>query len=166
MVGRTIVWMTAAASLLWGAAESLEVTADRFTHLEKEQKAIFEGHAHAAQGKSRIDARKFIVNFDKEGNARVYQAIGGVRFEIVKAPDRHIKGSCERLVYRVDEDSYRLIGHAYVNDLVNKRIMKGEEIYLDNKKGLATAKSGKKGPVKFVFPMKDATGKKKKKGKH
>ncbi len=161
MLQRTVWWMTAAASLLWGA-ENLEVTADRFTHLEKEQKAIFEGHAHATQGKSRIDARKFIVNFDKDGNARVYQAISGVRFEIVKAPDRHIKGSCDRLVYRVAEDTYRLIGHAYVNDLVNKRVMKGQEIYLDNKKGLATAKSGKKGPVKFVFPMKDATGKKKK----
>ncbi len=161
MLRRTVWWMTAAASLLW-SAENLEVTADRFTHLEKEQKAIFEGHAHATQGKSRIDARKFIVNFDKDGNARVYQAIDGVRFEIVKMPDRHIKGSCDRLVYRVAEDTYRLIGHAYVNDLVNKRVMKGQEIYLDNKKGLATAKSGKKGPVKFVFPMKEATGKKKK----
>ena len=161
MLRRTVWWMTAGVSLLWGV-ENLEVTSDRFTHLEKEQKAIFEGHAHATQGKSRIDARKFIVNFDKDGNARVYQAIGGVRFEIIKAPDRHIKGRCDRLVYRVAEDTYRLVGHAYVNDLVNKRIMKGQEIYLDNKKGLATAKSGKKGPVKFVFPMKEATGKKKK----
>ena len=165
MAGRTVWWMTAIASLLW-SAENLEVTADRFTHLEKEQKAIFEGHARASQGKSRIDARKFIINFDKKGNARIYQAIGGVRFEIVKAPERHIKGRCERLVYRISEDTYRLVGHAYVNDLVNRRIMKGEEIYLDNKKGLASAKSGKKGPVKFVFPMKDATGtRKKKKGK-
>ncbi|WP_292658328.1 lipopolysaccharide transport periplasmic protein LptA [Nitratifractor sp.] len=160
---KRMLWGMTAASLLWGA-ENLEVTADRFTHLEKEQKAIFEGHAHAMQGKSRIDAKKFIVNFDKEGNARVYQAIGHVRFEIVKAPDRHVKGSCDRLIYRVAEDTYRLVGHADVNDLINKRIMKGQEIYLDNKKGLATAKSGHNGPVKFVFPMKDATGKKK--GKH
>jgi len=165
MLARTMVGMIAAASLLWGA-DNLEVTADRFTHLEKEQKAIFEGHAHAAQGRSRIDARKFVINFDKKGNARIYRAIGRVRFEIIKAPDRHIKGSCDRLVYRVAEDTYRLVGHAYVDDLINKRIMKGQEIYLDNKKGLATAKSGRKGPVKFVFPMKDATGKKKKKGKH
>jgi lipopolysaccharide export system protein LptA len=149
---------------LWGA-ENLEVTADKFTHLEKEQKAIFQGHARATQGASWIKAQRFVVYFDKENNAKEYQASGGVTFAIVKKPDRDVRGHCDTLVYKVAEDSYRLIGHAVVDDRVNQRLMKGEKIFLDNKRGLATATSGKKGPVKFVFPMKDAQGAKKKKGK-
>ena len=144
---------------LWGA-ENLEVTADKFEHLEKEQKAIFEGHAHATQGKSRIDADRFVLLFDKEGQTREYRALGHVRFEIIK-PQRHIKGRCNRLVYNVQRDTYLLAGKALVNDLINHRTMSGSEIFLDNKTGRASAKSGHKAPVKFVFPMKDATGKKK-----
>ena len=147
------VWLVAAV-WVW-AVENLEVSADRFEHLEKEKKAVFQGHAHATQGKSRIDARKFVVYFDDKGETREYRAIGDVRFEIVK-PQRHIKGRCDRLVYNVPEDTYRLLGKAKVEDLLNKRTMSGEEIFLDNKTGRASAKSDRKGPVRFIFPMKDA----------
>jgi lipopolysaccharide export system protein LptA len=157
------IWLGLA---VWASAvENLEVSADKFEHLEKEKKAIFRGHAHATQGKSRIDARKFVVYFDDRGETREYQALGKVRFEIIK-PNRHIKGRCDRLVYNVAADTYRLSGHTYLQDLINKRTMSGKEIFLDNRKGKATAVSDRKGPVKFVFPMKDTKGgKKKKKGK-
>ncbi len=148
-----------ASFCVWGA-ENLEVTADKFEHLEKEQKAIFDGHAHATQGKSRIDADRFEIFFDKEGEAKEYRALGHVRFEIIK-PQRHIKGACDRLTYEVKGDTYLLVGKASVNDLINHRTMNGAKIFLDNKTGRASASSEGKGPVKFVFPMKDATGKKK-----
>jgi lipopolysaccharide export system protein LptA len=156
--------LTAVMTVLGWSAGNLEVSADKFEHLEKEQKAIFQGHAHATQEKSRIDADKFVVLFDKEGETREYQALGKVRFEIVK-PDRHFKGHCQKLIYNVPKDTYRLLGKAVVQDLINHRTMSGEEIFLDNKTGRATAKSDRKGPVKFVFPMQDAKGGKKKKEK-
>lgn len=140
---------------------ALEVTADRFTHVEAEHKAVFDGHAHAVQGKSRVDADRFIVYFDKGNSAREYRAIGHVRFEIVR-PDQHVKGRCAQLTYRVAEETYRLKGDAHLNDLLNYREMQGEEIFLDNKKKLATAKSDKKGPVKFIFQMKKSPSTQKK----
>jgi|GEM_PF-220348 len=143
------------------AGGALEVSADRFTHVEAEHKAVFEGHAHAVQGKSRVDADRFIVYFDKRNNAREYRAIGHVRFEIVR-PDQHVKGHCAKLTYRVQEETYRLKGGARLTDLLNHREMQGEEIFLDNKKKLATAKSDKKGPVKFIFQMKKSPSTKKK----
>jgi lipopolysaccharide export system protein LptA len=151
------VWIVLMA---WGqAVENLEVSADKFEHLEKEKKAIFRGNAHATQGKSRIDAETFVVFFDEKGEAREYRALDRVRFEIVK-PERHIRGRCEKLVYDVPADTYRLMGNARVEDLINHRTMSGEEIFLDNKTGRATAESDRKGPVKFTFPMKDAGGRK------
>ena len=154
------IWLGAVLAV-W-AVENLEVMADKFEHLDKEKKAIFEGHAHATQGKSRIDAKRFVIYFDEKGETKRYEASGGVHFEIVK-PDRHIQGSCDRLVYRVAADTYRLSGHTQVKDLINQRTMSGNEIFLDNKRGLTTAVSGKKGPVKFIFPMKDAKSGKSKK---
>lgn len=153
------IWLLLAMGV-W-AAENLEVTADKFEHLQKEKKAIFLGHAHARQGKSRIDAEKFVVFFDDKGGTREYQAMGTVRFEIVR-PGRHIKGHCDRLIYNVSKETYRLIGHTQVEDLINHRTMSGQEIFLDNKKGLATAVSDRKGPVKFIFPIQDAKGGKRK----
>jgi len=152
-----IGWCAAA-----GAGESLEVTADRFTHIEQEHKAIFEGHARAVQGKSRIDAKKFIVLLDANNTAREYQAIGNVRFEIVK-PQQHVKGSCTRLYYRVAEETYRLKGNARVEDLLNHRKMSGEEVFLDNRRKKASAVSERNRPVRFIFQMNDAEKKKKNK---
>lgn len=138
-----------------GAKEvPLEVKADHFTNIDKEKKAIFEGHAYATQGKSWVRGDKFIVLFDQDGNAREYQAIGNVHFEIVK-PKQHVKGKSGRLTYQVSDDTYLLEEHAVLDDLLNKRKMEGERIFLDNKGGRATAESGKKGPVKFIFQMKE-----------
>ncbi len=149
---KEIIGLILLASSLWGA-QNLEVTSDNFTNLDKEHKAIFVGHAHATQGKSKIDANKFIVNFDEDGNAKVYQAIGNVRFEIFKASGSHTKGRCNHLYYWANKDTYKLIGNAKVEDLVKKRTITGQEIFLDNKRGLSTAKSNHSGPVKFTFPM-------------
>jgi len=147
-------------SLLAWAGESLEVTADKFTHMEQEHKAVFEGHARAVQGKSRIDAEKFIVLLDGNNSAREYQAIGNVRFEIVK-PRQHVKGRCGRLYYRVEEETYRLKGNAKVEDLLNNRKMSGEEVFLDNRRRKASAVSERNKPVRFIFQMNDAEKKKK-----
>jgi lipopolysaccharide export system protein LptA len=147
-------------SLLAWAGESLEVTADKFTHMEQEHKAVFEGHARAVQGKSRIDAEKFIVLLDGNNSAREYQAIGNVRFEIVK-PRQHVKGRCRRLYYRVEEETYRLKGNAKVEDLLNNRKMSGEEVFLDNRRRKASAVSERNKPVRFIFQMNDAEKKKK-----
>ncbi len=135
-------------------AEQLEVTADKFTHIEKENKAIFEGHAHAINDKSRVDADRFVIYLDKNNKTKEYHAVGHVRFEIIK-PDQHVKGSCDRLIYNVIKETYRLKGHAKIKDILNGREMSGDEVYLDNLKKEAKAKSHHKKPVKFIFQMKD-----------
>lgn len=135
-------------------AEQLEVTADKFTHIEKENKAIFEGDAHAVNGKSRVDADRFVIYLDKNNKAKEYHAEGNVRFEIVK-PDQHVKGKSDNLIYNVEKETYLLKGHAQIKDLLNGREMSGDEVFLDNLKKEAKAESRHKKPVKFIFQMKD-----------
>ena len=142
------------------AQEQLEVTADKFTHIEKENKAIFEGHAHAINGKSWVTADRFIIFLDKNNKTKEYHAVGHVRFEIVK-PDQHVKGECDNLIYNVKKETYLLKGNANIKDLLNGRQMSGDEVYLDNLKKEAKAKSLHKKPVKFIFQMKDIKDSKK-----
>ncbi len=144
-----------------GYAGKLEVTADKFTHVDSKKQAVFEGHAHAQEGKSKIDADKFIIYLDKDNEAKEYHAIKNVRFEIIR-PSQHIKGRCNYMVYNVKDDSYKLKGNAKLEDILNKRKMSGSVIYLDNKKQNASVTSTKNKPVKFIFQMKD---KKKRSGK-
>jgi len=133
----------------------LEVTAEKFIQLEKKNMTIFEGNAHVKDGKSNVWADKFIIYANKDSNASIYKAIGNVRFEINR-PGEHFKGRCDRLIYSVKTMSYRLIGHAKVDDLLHKRSLSGDEILLDNKKHQTSAISDKKKPVKFVFQMEDS----------
>jgi len=134
-------------------SESLEITADNFTHIESQKKAIFEGNAKAKEGKSKITANKFIVYFGKGNQAREYQAVGNVKFDI-NQKKQHVKGSCKKLIYKVQEETYLLEGNAKLVDVINNREMEGERLFLDNKNGKAYAKSNKKRPVKFIFEIK------------
>jgi lipopolysaccharide export system protein LptA len=143
------------------AKPPLEVISDKFSSNENKHIAVFEGNAKATQGKSWIKAKKFIVYLDKNNSAKEYRAIGDVSFEIIK-PKQHIKGVCNLLIYRVKSDSYTLEGNATVDDILNKRKMSADRLFLDNKNSFAKAISKKKGPVKLIFQMDDATGNKKK----
>jgi lipopolysaccharide export system protein LptA len=138
------------------AKEPLEVVSDKFASDENKHIAIFEGNAKATQGKSWIKAKKFIVFLDKNNSAKEYRAIKDVTFEIIK-PKQHVKGSCDLLIYKVKSDTYTLEGNASVNDLLNKRKMSADRLILDNKHSRARAVSKKKGPVKLIFEVNDAT---------
>jgi len=140
--------------LIYAKSQNLEITADKFTHIESENKAIFEGHAIAKDGKSSVRADRFVIYLDKNNKAKMYNALGHVRFEIIK-PNQHVKGRCNSLIYKVTKEVYILKGHAYLEDILNKRTMSGDELYLDNLKKEAKAKSDHKKPVKFIFQLKD-----------
>jgi len=139
---------------IYAVSQNLEITADKFTHIESENKAIFEGHAVAKDGNSSVKADRFIIYLDKNNKAKKYNALGHVQFEIIK-PNQHIKGRCDSLIYKVTKEVYILKGHAYLEDILHKRTMSGDELYLDNLKKEAKAKSDHKKPVKFIFQLKD-----------
>jgi len=147
------IWIVSVITLILNG-ESLEISADNFTHIEQKHKAVFEGHAYAKEGNSTISADRLIVYFDDKNRAKEYQAIGSVHFEIIK-PKQDVEGSCQKLIYNVVSDTYKMVGNAKLIDKINHREMEGEEVYLDNKHKEASAKSDKKGPVKFIFKMKD-----------
>jgi len=123
------------------------------TQMEANQTAniiSFVGDAKVKQGDSWIFADKIVVHFDENNQTKSYNAIGNVRFEFIKEKS-HYKGKAKELVYKPLKEQYVLIGNAYIDDLLNKRTIKGDEITLDMTTGNANVKGSRKKPVKFIF---------------
>lgn len=118
---------------------------------EQEKKEVhFIGNVKIKQLESRLYGDKVIVYFDENNETEKYEAIGSVRFEIKKEKMSY-KGRAERVVHYPLQSKYMLSGKAVIEDLVNKRRIKGEVITLDMVSGNANVKGNEKKPVKFIF---------------
>jgi len=138
---------------IFAFAQNLEITSNNFYYKDGEARAEFSGSVVAKEGSSSIKADKLIVLLDENSEAKEYIAKGNVSFEI-KNKKKDIKGRCAILKYDPIKDVYTLKGNVFLNDVLNKRKVYGDEIILDNKNGSSYAKSTKKKPVKFIFKVK------------
>ena len=131
-------------------AEKVEVTSDSMNAIDLKKEVHFIGNAKVKQLKDWIHADKIIVHLTEENQARMYEALGSVTFEFQNEKGHYV-GSSEKVEYYPLKSLYVLIGKAKVNDLLNKRTAKGDEITVDMLTGNSNVKGTKKKPVKFTF---------------
>jgi lipopolysaccharide export system protein LptA len=131
-------------------AEKVEITSDTMNANDLKKEVHFIGNAKVKQLKDWIHADKIIVHLNKNNQAKMYEAIGSVTFEF-QNDKGHYVGSSKRVKYYPTKSLYTLLGNAKVDDLVNKRSAKGEEITVDMLTGNSNVVGGKKKPVKFTF---------------
>jgi len=136
-------------------ASNLEITSKDFFYKDGDSKATFSGNVIAKEQNNLIKSDKLVVYLDENNEANKYQAIGKVYFEIVNKK-KDIKGSCDTLTYLPKDDKYILIGKVSINDDKTKRKVFGDEIIIDNKKGISYANSKSNKPVKFIFKVKSS----------
>lgn len=110
----------------------------------------FLGNAKVKKLEDWIHADKIIVYFNDQNETKMYEAIGKVTFEF-KNEKGHYKGKSEKVTYYPQKSFYVLSGKAKVDDVMNKRQVKGDEITLDMVTGDSQVKGSKKKPVKFIF---------------
>ncbi len=131
-------------------ASKVEITSDSMNANDMNKEVHFIGNAKVKQLKDWIHAEKIIVHLDEKNQAKMYEAIGNVTFEFQNEKG-HYLGSSDRVKYFPLTSLYILTGKAKVNDLVNKRTAKGDEISVDMITGNSKVKGSKKKPVKFTF---------------
>ena len=134
------------------AAQKVEVTADTMKAMESKKEIHFTGNVHIRQGESWLHGEKVIVHFSENNETDQYEARGDVSFEI-KSGKGDYKGSAQRVIYYPLKSQYILKGNTRIDDVLNQRHIKGEEVLLDMKTGNATIKGKPKKPVKFIFDM-------------
>ena len=131
-------------------ASKVEITSDSMNANDMNKEVHFIGNAKVKQLKDWIHAEKIIVYLDKKNQAKMYEAIGSVTFEFQNEKGHYI-GSSDKVKYYPLKSLYVLLGKAKVNDQLNKRTAKGDEITVDMLTGNSKVKGSKKKPVKFTF---------------
>ena len=133
-------------------AEKVEITST-FMEAENAKKEVhFIGNAKVKKLNDWLHADKIIVYFDENNETKRYDALGNVTFEF-KDEKKFYKGSANKVTYHPTKSLYILTGKAVINDLLNKRNVKGDEITLDMLTGKTDVTGSKKKPVKFIFEM-------------
>ena len=131
-------------------AEKVEVTSTSMKAENLKKEVHFIGNAKVKKLEDWIHADKIIVYFDENNETKMYKAIGKVNFEF-KNEKGHYKGKSENVTYYPQKSFYVLSGKAKVDDIKNKRQVKGDEITLDMLTGDSQVKGSEKKPVKFIF---------------
>lgn len=131
-------------------AQKVEVTSNSMKAENLKKEVHFLGNAKVKKLEDWIHADKIIVYFNDQNETKMYEAIGKVTFEF-KNEKGHYKGKSEKVTYYPQKSFYVLSGKAKVDDVMNKRQVKGDEITLDMVTGDSQVKGSKKKPVKFIF---------------
>ena len=135
-------------------ADKVEVISDAMHTKSLKKEVHFVGHAKVKKEQDWIHADTIIVFFNENNETKKYKALGSVNFEF-KNDKGHYKGNADTVEYFPLKSLYILTGKANVDDLLNKRSVKGDKITVDMLTGDSTVKGSNQKPVKFIFEMKD-----------
>lgn len=136
-------------------AQKIEITSTSMNAENLKKEVHFIGNAKVKKREDWIHADEIIVHFNDQNETNMYQAIGKVTFEF-KNEKGHYKGKSEKVTYYPLKSFYVLSGKAKVDDVMNKRQVKGDEIILDMVTGNSQVKGSKKKPVKFIFTTEES----------
>ena len=139
-------------SLLFAAAQKVEIRANSFYADEKKGEHILNGNVFVKRDKDTLQASKLVVFTDKKRKAKLYHATGNARFEIA-LKDKFYKGRGDELIYDVIKDAYEISGNAFVEETTSNQRLTGEKIIIDKRQESYTVISDEKKPVKFVFEL-------------
>jgi lipopolysaccharide export system protein LptA len=152
-VGQYIVALLVFSTITY--AEKVEITSDEMHAQNIKKEVHFINNVKIKQLDNWIHADKVIVYFNENNETNKYVAQGKVKFEF-KDSKNYYNGSSDSLVYLPIKSKYILTGTAIIDDIANKRHIKGDEIILDMMSGNAKVLGNKKKPVKFIFEMEKA----------
>ncbi len=134
------------------AKNGLEVTSKDFIYKEGDGKAVFIGNVIAKNGDSVLNSDKLTVILDEKNEAKKYIAVGNVSFTIKNLKKRRdISGTSNKVTHIPKENKFILVGNVVLHDNLRNRDVYGDQVTIDDKKGISTAKSNSKKPIKFIF---------------
>lgn len=146
-----------AVALFYGvvSANQVEVSADSFYADEKAGLGELVGNVLIKKGKSdTLTANRVKIYFDKNRKPQKYEAISDAKFSILLDGKKY-NGSGDLLTYEPKGQIYTLKGSAFLHEVDSDKKIFGDEIIVDQLKGVYSVKSKDKKPVKFIFQVED-----------
>ncbi|WP_201353400.1 lipopolysaccharide transport periplasmic protein LptA [Hydrogenimonas urashimensis] len=148
-----------AVSVLFAAAERVEILSDRFEADDVKHVAKFLGHVRMKKGADELNASKVVVYFDAKRKPLRYEAIGKASFVIhMKKEGQLYTGKADKLVYLPKEQRYELYGSVVLKEPRLDRTVTGEKVVVEKLSGRASVEGGGDKPVKFIFKVEERDG--------
>lgn len=136
-------------------ANQVEVSADSFYADEKVGLGELVGNVLIKKGKSdTLTANRVKIYFDKNRKPQKYEAISDAKFSILLDGKKY-NGSGNLLTYEPKGQIYTLKGSSFLHEVDSDKKIFGDEIIVDQLKGVYSVKSKDKKPVKFIFQVED-----------
>lgn len=136
-------------------ADEIEIRAKSFFADEKRKITEFSEDVVIKKGKDFINAKHLVVNFNQKNEPIMYEASGGVDFELTLQENRRYKGRANTVRYDVLDSSYTLSGDVFVQEIDGDRSMKGEKVLINLKTNQAQVLGTDNKPVIFKFSVKE-----------
>lgn len=150
MVARKIILFLICTSI--SLAAQIEVKALNFYSDENKGESILSGNVEIIKGNDILNAQKLIIYTDKNRKPIRYEAMQDAKFKII-LKGKTYKGSGDKLIYNVANDTYEINGNAYINEIGSNQKLYGDRVIVDRRKNVYRVESKDKKPARFVFDL-------------
>lgn len=155
---RNILYILFIAIVLNGKNIDVDIQANSFEANELENIIVFEGNVTMVKEQDNLfcDKLVLITEVNSTTNKREivsYKAIGNVNF-LIKNDKLYLIGSGGSIFYDIKKEVYIIKKNGLLEDKIQHKMVKGDNIYIDVKNGYTKIDGNKEKPVKFKFTIK------------
>jgi lipopolysaccharide export system protein LptA len=148
----SLLTLMLASSLMSG---ELKVKANQFDADEKKGISIFQGNVNVIKSNDELNASKVTIYTDEKHEPTKFVAKGDVSFHIETEKGSVYQGTSQEVVYLPKKKEYHFFKNVHLNQIDEKKEIRGEEVVLKIVEGKAYAKGLKSEPVIMIFNMPD-----------
>jgi len=149
---RLFVGLLLFAQIAYGAVGKIDVEANELDANAQRHSVKLKGKVSIVNGKSNLHADFAELFFDEQNQTKAFDARGNVTFYIEQNGSRY-QGRAQMLHYDVKKEHYHLENDVYVEDLINRRQLKGQRLNIDliQKNVMVEGKSNQ--PIRMSFEL-------------
>ena len=144
-------------SFIHSKTVDVDIQAEFFDSDESKNIVIFKGNVSMVKEGNTLVCDKIVLKtkIDTKTNKKniiSYVATGNVSFTI-KNETTDLIGNGNKITYDIEKKLYEVIGNGYLEDRFNNKIIRGENIYMNQNNGHIRVDGSKEKPVQFKFTM-------------
>ena len=144
-------------NFIYAKAVDVDIQAEYFDSDETKNLVIFRGSVSMVKEGNTLVCDEIILKtkIDPKTNKKTivsYEATGNVSFTI-KNETTDLIGNGGKVTYDIEKRLYVVIGNGYLEDRFNDKIIRGENIYMNQNNGHIRVDGSKEKPVQFKFKM-------------
>jgi len=135
----------------------VDIQAEYFESDKNKNLVIFKGSVSMVKGDDTLVCNEIILKTKENKDTNKtdivsYVATGNVSFTL-KSDTSYLIGNGQKVVYNLEKELYIIKGDGYLEDKLNNKMIRGENIYINQKTGQTKIDGTKNKPVKFKFTI-------------